>query len=80
MPRIHEVPLEPDDPLARELFRKNVEEYGFVLNTSRVYAYRPTIMRGLAQLQQGVNESGLLGAELKALVNVRVASLNGCPF
>ena len=37
-------------------------------------------MRGLARLQEGVDESGLLGADLKALLNVRVASINGCPF
>jgi hypothetical protein len=80
MARIPEVPGKPGDPLARELLEKNVETYGFVLNTSKIYAHRPTIMRGLARLQEGVDESGLLGAGLKALINVRVASINGCPF
>jgi len=80
MPRIPEAPLPPADPLARELFDKNVEQYGFVLNTSRIYGRRPTIMQGLAQLQAGVDASGLIEPALKALVNVRVAALNGCPF
>ena len=80
MARIPEVPGTPEDPLAREMFEKNVEAYGFVLNTSKIYAHRPTIMRGLARLQEGVDESGLLGADLKALLNVRIASINGCPF
>ncbi len=74
------MPGKPEDPLAREMFEKNVETYGFVLNTSKIYAHRPTIMRGLARLQEGVDESGLLGADLRALLNVRVASINGCPF
>ena len=80
MPRIPEVPLPPEDPLAKELFERQTEEYGFVLNTARITGHRPTIMRGLARLQEGVDESGLLGADLKALLNVRVASINGCPF
>ncbi|MDP6483862.1 MAG: hypothetical protein QGH70_08460 [Nitrospinota bacterium] len=80
MPRIPEVSLPPADPLATELFARQEEEFGFVLNTSRIYGHRPTIMRGLAQLQEGVNLSGLIGPVLKALINVRVASHNGCPF
>ena len=80
MPRVPELPDAPEDPLARELFAHQIENEGFVFNTSRVYGIRPTIMRGLGLLQQGVNESGLLGGDLKALVNVRVASINGCPF
>lgn len=80
MPRIPELPLPTTDPLARELIERQVDEYGFVLNTTRVFGYRPTIMRGVGQLQAGIDESGLLDAELKALLNVRVASINGCPF
>ena len=59
MPRIPEVPLPPADSLARELFAKQEEEYGFVLNTSRIYGHRPTIMRGLAQFQEGVDPEKL---------------------
>ena len=80
MARIPEVSDSPEDPLAREMFEAQNEEHGFVFNTSKIYAHRPTIMRGLNLLQRGVDESGLLGADLKALVNVRVATINGCPF
>ncbi len=80
MARIPEGPGKPEDPLAREMFERQAAKWGFVFNTSKIYAHRPTIMRGLAQLQAGVDESGLLGADLKALINVRVASINGCPF
>ncbi|HJP14421.1 MAG: hypothetical protein QF701_05505 [Nitrospinota bacterium] len=80
MPRVPELPDTPDDPLARELFAHQIENDGFVFNPSRVLGHRPSILRGIGQLQRGVNESGLLGGDLKALVNVRVASINGCPF
>lgn len=80
MARIPEVSDSPDEPFTREIFKAQIEKYGFVFNTSKIYAHRPTIMHGLNLLQQGVDKSGLLGADLKALVNVRVATINGCPF
>lgn len=80
MPRIPEVPDPPGDAIAREVFDKQREDYGQVLNTARVYAHRPTILRAAAQLSEGVRASGLLDGALRALVNVRVASHNGCPF
>jgi len=57
-----------------------VTKDGFVFNTSRIYGRRPTIMRGINQLQEGINASGLLSTALKSLVCVRVAQINGCPF
>jgi len=41
MPRIPEVPLPAEDPLARELFEAQEKEHGFVFNTSRIYGRRP---------------------------------------
>ena len=80
MPRIPEVSDDVPDPEVRAFFEKQKEAYGFVLNTSRIYAHRPSIMFGHAALNQGVNESDLLDDALKALVCTRVATLNGCPF
>ena len=80
MARIPEAPGNPEDPIAKEVFERQMAEHGFVFNTSKIYARRPTIMRGLNLLQEGVDASGLLGTDLKAMVNVRVASINGCPF
>ena len=70
MPRIPEVPLPPANPLAGELFAKQEETFGFVLNTSRVYGHRPTIMRGLAQLQAvHVQVKPALGVDPRQLVH-----------
>lgn len=80
MSRIPEVTGTPEDPIARKVFESQMEEHGFVFNTTKIYAHRPTIMQGHNLLSQGVDESGLLSGDLKALVNVKVSQLNGCPF
>jgi alkylhydroperoxidase family enzyme len=45
-----------------------------------VQAHTPGIMKAAKQLSLAVDRSGLLPKELLALVNVRVALINGCPF
>lgn len=80
MPRIPEIPDDVADPGVRAFFKMNKEQFGFVLNPYRVYAHRPEIMYGYAALNAGVGRSGLLDASLKALVCIRVATINGCPF
>ncbi|MBT3352167.1 MAG: hypothetical protein HOC91_02680 [Nitrospinaceae bacterium] len=80
MARIPEVTRTPEDPIAKEAFESQIKAHGFVFNTSKIYAHRPTILQGHNLLSQGVEASGLLGEDLKALVNVKVSSINGCPF
>ena len=80
MARIPDVTEITEDPIVKESFESQKKLHGLILNTSKIYAHRPTIMRGHHLLSQGVDESGLLSAELKALLCVRVASINGCPF
>ncbi|MDP9426472.1 MAG: hypothetical protein M3P37_10685 [Actinomycetota bacterium] len=45
-----------------------------------IYARRPTIFRGARGMWGGLEGSSLIPAELVALVNRRVATLNGCVF
>jgi hypothetical protein len=45
-----------------------------------VYARRPSIFRGARGMWQGLDASGLIDGQLQALLNRRVASLNGCEF
>ena len=45
-----------------------------------VYARRPTIFRGVRGMWGGLDGSGRIPPELTALVNRRVAALNGCVF
>ncbi len=75
-------PLDQDyaPPEARPFFEKDLEVYGQVLNTTRIAAYRPGIAAAAKRLGQAVAEAGLIGEQLRLLMNVRVAGLVGCPF
>lgn len=64
----------------KEAFAKETETFGFVLNTTKIQAHTPGIMKAAKQLSAAVERSGLLPAELLALVYLRVALINGCPF
>jgi hypothetical protein len=45
-----------------------------------LYARRPSIYRGVRAMWSGLDASGLIDGKLQALLNRRVASLNGCAF
>jgi alkylhydroperoxidase family enzyme len=80
MPRVREIEDPGDDPILKETFARERELFGFVLNPTKVQAHTPGIMKAAKQLSLAVDRSGLLPKELLALVNVRVALINGCPF
>jgi alkylhydroperoxidase family enzyme len=80
MPRVREIEEPGDDPILKEVFAREQERFGFVLNPTKVQAHTPGIMKAAKQLSLAVDRSGLLPKELLALVNVRVALINGCPF
>jgi alkylhydroperoxidase family enzyme len=80
MPRVREIEDPGPDPTLREIFQKEQEAFGFVLNTTKVQAHTPGIMKAAKQLSAAVDGSGLLPPVLLALVYLRVARLNGCPF
>jgi len=79
-PRVSEIDQPGDDPILKETFAREQELFGFVLNPTKVQAHTPGIMKAAKQLSLAVDRSGLLPKELLALVNVRVALINGCPF
>jgi alkylhydroperoxidase family enzyme len=80
MPRLREITEPGDDPILRDIWAREQDRYGAVLNTTKILAHRPGILRAAKQLAQAVEESALLPPGLLALVYVRVALLNGCPF
>lgn len=80
MPRVREIETPGDEPTLKELFAKEEELFGYVLNTTKVQAHRPGILKAAKQLSVAVEKSGLLPAELLSLVYLRVARINGCPF
>ena len=80
MPRVREIEEPGDDPILAETYARERELFGFVLNPTKVQAHTPGIMKAAKQLSLAVDRSGLVSKELLALVNVRVALINGCPF
>jgi alkylhydroperoxidase family enzyme len=80
MPRVREIEEPGDDPILMEVFPREVETFGFLLNTTKVQAHCPGIMKAAKQLSAAVDRSGLLPPELLPLVYLRVARINGCPF
>jgi len=81
MPRVKEIDDEGGDPILKEVFAKEREVFGgLLLNTTKVYAHCPPILRAAKQLSASIERSGLLPAGLLPLVYLRVALINGCPF
>jgi hypothetical protein len=56
------------------------KKWGAPLLNHLIYARRPSIFRAVRGMWSGIDGSGLIDDKLKALVNRRVAFLNGCEF
>src|SRR5262249_26283775 len=80
MPRIREIEEPGNDPILTDVFARERDVFGFVLNTTKIQAHRPGIMKAAKALAVAVEKSGLLTPQLLALVYLRVALINGCPF
>jgi alkylhydroperoxidase family enzyme len=80
MPRVSEVDEDGGDPILKELFEKEREIFGGLLNTTRVLAHCPPILRAAKLLGASIEQSGQLPKALVSLVSLRAASINGCPF
>lgn len=80
MARIEGVDPGKTDRYAKNVLAAQVKVWGGPLLNHLIYARRPTIFRGVRGMWTGIEASGLIDARLQALVNRRVAALNGCEF
>ena len=64
----------------RKICEEQEQHYGSILNTAKVYGLRPTIQKGVQALQAGILASGLISADLRHLLCMKAASINGCPY
>jgi alkylhydroperoxidase family enzyme len=80
MPRVREIEDDGGDPVLQEVFAKDRERFGTLLNTTKVQAHCPPILKAAKQLSVSIERSGLLPPALLPLVYLRVALINGCPF
>jgi alkylhydroperoxidase family enzyme len=80
MPRVREIEDDGGDPILKDIFGKERELFGYVLNPTKVLAHTPGILKAAKQLSAAIEKSGLLPPGLLPLVYLRVALINGCPF
>jgi alkylhydroperoxidase family enzyme len=80
MPRVSEIEEDGGDPVLKELFEKERAAFGGVLNTTKIMAHCPPLLRAAKLLGASIEQSGQLPKALVSLVSLRVAAINGCPF
>ncbi len=80
MPRLREITKAEGDPILERVFGEEREMFGDILNPTKLAAHCPPILAALKGLYASFYESGRIPPALHALVNARVAAINGCPF
>ena len=68
------------DATLAELFKAERARFGGLLNPTKIQAHCPPLLRAAKQLGAAIEQSGQLAKSLVALVSLRTASINGCPF
>jgi hypothetical protein len=68
------------EPRIRAVLEAQRKKWGAPLANHLVYARRPTIFSGVRAIWSGIEASGLVDEKLHAMINRRVAYLNGCEF
>ena len=71
---------ESGDEYVRRILDAQAKRWGGPLLNHLLYARRPSIFRGARGMWTGIDASGLADGKLQALINRRVAALNGCEF
>jgi alkylhydroperoxidase family enzyme len=80
MPHVSEITEDGGDPVLSKIFARQREMFGDILNPARVMAHCPPILEAAGLLSAAVERSNRLPAGLRALLYLRVATINGCPF
>jgi hypothetical protein len=68
------------DKYTKQVLEAQAKKWGAPLLNHLIYARRPSIFRGVRGMWTGLDASGLIDGKLQALINRRVASINGCEF
>jgi alkylhydroperoxidase family enzyme len=80
MARVANANVEVADNYIKNVLEAQAKDWGDPLLNHLVYARRPSIFRGARAMWTGIDSSGLIDPSLRALINRRVAFLNGCEF
>ena len=80
MARVADVNIDEAEKYVQNVFEAQRKNWGAPLLNHLIYARRPSIFKGARAMWSGIESSGLIDAGLRALINRRVASINGCEF
>lgn len=80
MARVADIDRTSVEGSIRAVLDAQQKKWGTPLLNHLIYARRPTIFRGVRAMWAGLDASALLDRGLVAMVNRRVAYLNGCEF
>jgi hypothetical protein len=80
MARIEGVSNQRASLFARFVFLMSRRRLGKVIAPLRIKAHHPRLLRGYAHMELAQQTASTIPMSLKALVDVRVARLIGCPF
>ena len=80
MARIEGVDPARVEGFVKATFEAQAKKWGAPLVNHLLYARRPSIFKGARAMWTGIDSSGLVDGKLQALINRRVATLNGCEF
>ena len=80
MPRVSEIDSDRGEPTLRPIFAKDHELFGRPLNPTKIYAHRPPVLKAMKDMAEAIERGGLIESQLRSLVYLKVAVLNGCPF
>jgi hypothetical protein len=80
MARVPDAEVSQLDRSIRAVLEAQAKRWGAPLLNHLIYARRPSIFKGARMMWIGLDTSGLIDSRLGALINRRVAFLNGCEF
>jgi alkylhydroperoxidase family enzyme len=77
LPYLEKAEVTPD---LRVLYEKMEEAFGTALNPAKLMAYFPAFLQAVWGLLAALEQAAEIDTQLRSLVRVRVATINGCPF
>lgn len=80
MARVANANIDIADKYIKTVLETQAKDWGNPLLNHLIYARRPSIFKGARAMWTGIDASGLIEPSLRALINRRVAFLNGCEF
>ena len=80
MARVPDADVDQLDRSIRAVLDAQAKKWGAPLLNHLIYARRPSIFKGARMMWSGLDASGRIDPRLVAMINRRVAFLNGCEF